>query len=55
MQQYYEVHPDGGGRFLPDRYIEGLVRHGRMVHVETSATLVEQRMSHQNSRILSPR
>tara|TARA_A200000113_G_scaffold94806_1_gene84765 strand:- start:17198 stop:19300 length:2103 start_codon:yes stop_codon:yes gene_type:complete len=23
MQQYYEVHPDGGGRFLPDRYIEG--------------------------------
>ena len=32
------------------------VRHAvRMVHVETSATLVEQRMSHQNSRILSPR
>jgi len=24
MQQYYEVHPDGGGRFLPDRYIEGM-------------------------------
>lgn len=23
MQQYFEVHPDGGGRFLPDRYIEG--------------------------------
>ncbi len=23
MQQYYEVHSDGGGRFLPDRYIEG--------------------------------
>jgi len=22
-QQYFEVHPDGGGRFLPDRYIEG--------------------------------
>ena len=24
MQQYFEVHPDGGGRFLPDRYIEGV-------------------------------
>ncbi len=23
MQQYFEVHQDGGGRFLPDRYIEG--------------------------------
>ncbi|MEC8708021.1 MAG: methionine--tRNA ligase [Candidatus Thermoplasmatota archaeon] len=23
MEQYYEVHPDGGGRFLPDRYVEG--------------------------------
>ncbi|MBF14625.1 MAG: methionine--tRNA ligase [Euryarchaeota archaeon] len=23
MQQYFEVHPSGGGRFLPDRYIEG--------------------------------
>lgn len=23
MQQFYEVHPKGGGRFLPDRYIEG--------------------------------
>ena len=23
MQQYFEVHADGGGRFLPDRYIEG--------------------------------
>jgi len=24
MEQYYEHHPDGGGRFLPDRYIEGV-------------------------------
>ncbi|MGB0780293.1 MAG: methionine--tRNA ligase [Candidatus Poseidoniaceae archaeon] len=23
MQQYFEVHDNGGGRFLPDRYIEG--------------------------------
>ena len=23
MQQYFEVHENGGGRFLPDRYIEG--------------------------------
>ena len=23
MQQYYELNPSGGGRFLPDRYIEG--------------------------------
>ena len=23
MQQYYEVRPDGDGRFLPDRYVEG--------------------------------
>ena len=23
MEQYYELHPDGGGRFLPDRYVEG--------------------------------
>ena len=23
MEQYYEIHPDGGGRFLPDRYVEG--------------------------------
>ncbi|HIH82860.1 MAG TPA: methionine--tRNA ligase [Candidatus Thalassarchaeaceae archaeon] len=23
MQQYYELREDGGGRFLPDRYIEG--------------------------------
>ena len=23
MQQYYEIRDDGGGRFLPDRYIEG--------------------------------
>ena len=23
MQQYFEIHPGGGGRFLPDRYIEG--------------------------------
>lgn len=23
MEQYYEHHPDGGGRFLPDRYVEG--------------------------------
>lgn len=23
MQQYYEVRSDGGGRFLPDRYVEG--------------------------------
>lgn len=22
-EQYYEVHDDGGGRFLPDRYVEG--------------------------------
>jgi methionyl-tRNA synthetase len=24
MQQYYEIRSDGGGRFLPDRYIEGV-------------------------------
>ena len=23
MEQYYELNPSGGGRFLPDRYIEG--------------------------------
>ena len=23
MEQYYEIHQDGGGRFLPDRYVEG--------------------------------
>lgn len=23
MEQYYEHHPGGGGRFLPDRYVEG--------------------------------
>jgi len=23
MQQYYEIRDDGGGRFLPDRYVEG--------------------------------
>jgi|TARA_B100000131_G_scaffold90534_1_gene87264 methionyl-tRNA synthetase len=23
MQQYYEIRSDGGGRFLPDRYVEG--------------------------------
>ncbi len=23
MQQYYEIREDGGGRFLPDRYVEG--------------------------------
>ncbi|MBT60374.1 MAG: methionine--tRNA ligase [Euryarchaeota archaeon] len=23
MEQYYELHADGGGRFLPDRYVEG--------------------------------
>lgn len=23
MEQYYEVNPNGGGRFLPDRYVEG--------------------------------
>ena len=24
MEQYYEIHQDGGGRFLPDRYVEGI-------------------------------
>ena len=23
MEQYYEINPDGSGRFLPDRYVEG--------------------------------
>ena len=23
MEQYYEINPDGTGRFLPDRYVEG--------------------------------
>ena len=23
MEQYYEINPGGGGRFLPDRYVEG--------------------------------
>lgn len=23
MEQYFELHEDGGGRFLPDRYVEG--------------------------------
>lgn len=23
MEQYYEINPKGGGRFLPDRYVEG--------------------------------
>ena len=29
MEQYYEVHPDGGGRFLPDRYVAVSYTHLR--------------------------
>ena len=38
MQQYYEINSDGEGRFLPDRYVEGMLQNVVLMgHEETSA------------------
>ena len=48
MQQYYEIREDGG-RFLPDRYVEGNVQTVvRMVQEETNAMNVVLHTKHMN-------
>lgn len=52
MEQYYEINPDGPGRFLPDRYVEGPAPHVMKKElVEINVMPAVPRTNRLNSRI----